>query len=138
MVLIRGAVLWLLVALLVAWCMVSLNLGLPGFHAVFQGKVSRLLQAHLDFLLMSALLFGFYAAGVPLRWHVRWTMVVGAFTNPSVFLLQAMFPVLDMPMPSEDAFPALFRLYAMVSVVITTYGFGGGALCVLRSTFRSE
>lgn len=132
-VLLRGATLWLLMALILAWCLVGLNFGVPLLQAIFQGKVTRLVQAHLDFLLMSALLFGFYAAKVPLPWHIRWAMVVGAFTNPSLFLMQAIFPLLDTPTPSADAFPAAFLLFSLASVIITSYGFGKGAITILRS-----
>ncbi|HYE36451.1 hypothetical protein [Methylocaldum sp.] len=135
-VLIRGAALWLLMALVLAWCMVGLNFAVPVLPGLFQGKFPRLLQAHLDFLLMSALIFGFYAARVPLPWHVRWAMVVGAFTNSSLFLMQAIFPVLDTPTPSEGLFPAAFRLLLLASIVVTSYGFGKGAVIVLRSTFK--
>jgi hypothetical protein len=48
-------------------------------HSCFAGKQSRLLQAHIDFLLMTALILGFYAAKVPLHWTIRWSMVIGAF-----------------------------------------------------------
>ena len=44
-------------------------------------------------VLMSALIFGYYAAKVQFPWHVRWAMVVGAFTNSSLFLLMAIFPI---------------------------------------------
>lgn len=132
--LIRGAALWLLTALLLAWCMVGINFGLPGLPAIFPGKFTRLLQAHLDFLMMSALLFGFYAARVPLPTAVRWAMVAGAFTNSSLFLLMAMFPLLDTPIPADGVFPALFRMYTLASVIITSYGFGRGAIVVLRGT----
>lgn len=137
-VLIRGATVWLLTALLLAWCLVGKNLGLPVFDMVFAGKFTRLLQAHIDFLLMSALIFGFYAARVPLPWHVRWAMVVGAFTNSSLFLLMAIFPVLDSPTPAEGLFPAVFRLYLGASIIVTTYGFGRAALIVLRASFAAE
>lgn len=137
-VLIRGATLWLLTALALAWCMVGLNLGMPGLPAIFPGKFTRLLQAHLDFLMMSALLFGFYAANVPLACSVRWAMVVGAFTNSSLFLLMAMFPILDAPTPSNDMLVAAFRSFTLASVVITSYGFGKGAVIVLRSTFADR
>lgn len=136
-ILIRGATLWLLMALVLAWCMVGLGFGVPVLPTIFGGKFSRLLQAHLDFLLMSALIFGFYAARVPLPWHVRWAMVVGAFTNSSLFLMQAMFPVLDTPAPTEGWFQAAFRSYLLASIVLTSYGFGKGAIIVLRSTFRN-
>ena len=63
--------------------------------------------------------------------------MVGAFGNSSLFLLQALFPVLDAPVPTEGVFPALFHLYLMGSIVTTTYGFGAAALTVLWTTFRA-
>jgi len=131
-VLLRAATLWLLVALVLAWCLVAVKLELPLIPLVFK-DFDRLLQGHLDFLLMSALLFGFYAANVRLPWHVRWAMAVGAFTNSSLFLLQSIFPELNPP--TNDVFSMLFRLYSMLSISVTTYGFGRGAIIVFRSTF---
>lgn len=132
--LLKGAALWLLMALLLAWCMVLLKFNIAWLESIFQGEFSRLLQAHLDFLMMSMLLLGFYAAGVSLPPPVRWAMVVGGFTNSSLFLLQAMFPVLDSPEPSDAFFPGLFRLYLMASILLTSFGFGAAAVMVLRST----
>ncbi|MEQ1531220.1 MAG: hypothetical protein ABL925_18030 [Methylococcales bacterium] len=130
-VLLRGATLWLLVALVLAWCLVFMKLELPFIKMIFK-DFDRLLQGHLDFLLMSALIFGFYAAKVPLPWHVRWSMVIGAFTNSSLFLMQSMFPVLNTP--SEEAFSTAFRVFLMISITVTTYGFGMGAIIIFRST----
>ncbi|MGR8936119.1 MAG: hypothetical protein ACU837_17345 [Gammaproteobacteria bacterium] len=132
--LLRGAALWLLTALLLAWCMVGLGFDVAVLKTLFQGKFSRLLQAHLDFLLMSALLFGFYAAKVTLPRHVRWAMVVGAFTNSSLFLLQAVFPALETPFSAEGLFPAAFRVYLILSIIVTSYGFGRGAAIILSKT----
>ena len=137
-VLLQGAALVLLMALVLAWCLVGLNFGLPAIHSLFPGKFTRLLQAHLDFLLMSSLLFGFYAAKVSLPWSVRWAMVIGAFTNSSLFMLQAMFPLLDTPEPADGVFPAAFRLFMLASILVTSYGFGKGAVFVLRSTLRDR
>jgi hypothetical protein len=134
--LLRAAASWLLIALLLAFCLVGLNLGVPFLKALFAGKQSRLVQAHIDYLLMSALIFGFYAARVHLHWSVRWAMAVGAFTNPSLFLLQAVFPVLDSPVPADGLLPSLFHIYLMISLPIASYGFGAGAISVLWSTFR--
>lgn len=134
--LLRGATLWLLMALCLAWCLVFLKFDLTLIKLIFPGKFTRVLQAHLDFLLMSALLFGFYAAKVPLPTPVRWCMVVGAFTNSSLFMLQAMFPSLDSPTPAEGFFPGVFRVYLLASLLITSYGFGRAAVVVLLSTFR--
>jgi len=135
--LLRAAALWLLAALVLAWCLVGLDFGIPAFKAVFPGKFVRVLQAHLDFLVMSALLFGFYAAKVPLPWHVRWAMAVGAFTNSSLFLAQALFPVLETPEQAQGFLAAIFPIYLMASILITSYGFGKGAVTVLKSTFEA-
>jgi len=128
-VLLRGACLWLLMALLLAWCMVALNFNVPPFKLIFAGKFTRLLQAHLDFLLMAALIFGFYAARVPFPWHVRWAMVVGAFTNSSLFLLPAIFPILD---DQKVPLPLIYQLYLFTSILITSYGFGKASVIVLK------
>jgi len=133
-VLIRGAALWLLMALILAWCMVGLNFGVAPLKALFAGKFTRLLQAHLDFLIMSSLILGFYAAKVTLPWHVRWAMVVGAFTNSSLFLLMAIFPILDNPAAPP---PQIFQMYLFASLITTSYGFGKASVIVLRSTFKT-
>lgn len=134
-VLIRGATLWLLMALALAWCMVGLGFEVAPLKAIFAGKFTRLLQAHIDFLLMSALILGFYATKITLPWHVRWAMVVGAFTNSSLFLLMAIFPALDNHAVPP---PQIFQLYLFASIITTSYGFGKAAVIVLRSTFTSE
>lgn len=128
-----GAALWLLMALVLAWCMVGLNFGIPPVKAVFAGKFTRLLQAHIDFLLMSALIFGIAASRVRLPWHVRWAMVIGAFTNSSLFLLMSIFPALDNP---ELPPPMLFQIYLFASLTTTTYGFGKAAILILKSFLR--
>ncbi|MDD5581417.1 MAG: hypothetical protein PHY16_19385 [Methylobacter sp.] len=133
-VLIRGAALWLLVALVLAWCLVLRKLEAPLITMIFK-DFDRLLQGHIDFLLMSALIFGFYGARVPLPWSVRWAMVIGAFTNSSLFLMQSIFPGLNMP--SEGLGPMAFRIFLMMSITLTTYGFGMGALVVFRSTLET-
>ena len=94
-VMLRGACLWILVALILAWSLVGIYNDISFLKTIFPGKPSRVLQAHIDFLLMSALILGFFATRVPLLWHVRWAMVVGAFTNSSLFLLFAIFPSTD-------------------------------------------
>lgn len=134
MVLLRGATLWLLVALVLAWCLVFMKLEVAIIKMIFK-DFHRLLQGHIDFLLMSALILGFYAAKVPLPWHVQWSMVIGAFTNSSLFLMQSMFPVLEAP--SEGIFSMAFRIFLMLSLTITTYGFGMGAIIIFRSTLKT-
>ncbi|MFA5985467.1 MAG: hypothetical protein WC782_15730 [Methylococcaceae bacterium] len=134
-VLLRGATLWLLVALVLAWCLVFMKMQLPFITVVFK-DFHRLLQGHLDFLLMSALIFGFYGAKVPLPGSVKWSMVIGAFTNSSLFLLQSIFPMLETP--SDGALSLAFRVFLMLSISITSYGFGMGAIIVFRSTLNTD
>ncbi len=140
-VLIRGAALWILMALLLAWCMVALNFGVTPLESIFVGKFTRLLQAHIDFLLMSVLLLGYYGAKVAFPWHVRWAMVIGAFANSSLFLLQSIFPALDPTMadkaPSVGIWSQVFLIYLFASLITTSYGFGKGAVLIFKSTFKS-
>lgn len=136
--LLRGAALWLIMALILAWCLVGLSFGVPALKAIFQGKYTRLLQAHLDFLLMTALILGIYATRVPLPWHVRWAIVVGAFTNSSLFLLQALYPGLDGTAPAHEIVQTGFLVYLVASITVTSYGFGRAAVLVLRSTIDTR
>ena len=135
--LLRGAALTLLAALVLAWCLVGLDFGLPFAKAIFPGKFTRVLQAHLDFLIMSALILGFYGARISLTWHVRWAMVIGSFTNPSLFLAQGMFRVLDLQEPQTGLLPTVFFFFIWVSLLTASYGFGKGAVTVLKSTFET-
>ncbi|MFQ6332268.1 hypothetical protein [Methylophilus sp. 3sh_L] len=131
--LLKGAACWLLMALLLAWCMVGLNFGVAPLKLIFTGKFTRLLQAHIDFLLMTALILGIAASRVMLPWHVRWAMVIGAFTNSSLFLLMAIFPSLDNP---ELSPPMLFQVYLFASLITTSYGFGKASVLILKSALR--
>jgi len=128
--LLTGAALWLLMALILAWCMVGLNFGVTPLKAVFAGKFTRLLQAHIDFLLMTALILGIAATRVRLPWTIRWAMVIGAFTNSSLFLLMSIFPSLDNPQLPP---PMLFTVYLFASLMTTTYGFGRAAIYTLKA-----
>ena len=134
-VLLRGATLWLLVALILAWCLVGWKFGVPFITMTFE-SFERLLQAHIDFLLMTALIFGIYAAKVPLPWHVRWSIVIGAFTNSSLFLLMSIFPILETQ--ADGLLPMFFQIISLASIMITTYGFGIGAVTILRSTLEAS
>ena len=134
-ILLRGACLWLLAALVLAWCMVGLFVDAPYIKSIFPGKFSRLLQGHIDFLLMTALILGIFATKTLLPWHVRWAMVIGAFTNSSLFVLMAMFPAIDSATPPTGFFPSLYNVYLYSSLVLTSYGFGKAAVLILLSTF---
>ncbi len=134
-VLLRGACLWIVLTLGLAWCLVGLGYEVAAVEALFPGKFTRVLQAHIDFLLMSALLLGFYATGVRLPPPTAWAMVIGAFTNSSLFLLMAMFPVLDYATnPAPHWAQPLYECYLFASLSLTTYGFATAAITVFRRT----
>ncbi len=139
LVLLRGACLWILMALILAWSMVGIYNDVSLFRTIFEGDFKRVLQAHLDFLIMSALILGFYATKVQLPWHVRWAMVVGAFTNSSLFMLQAIFPSTDpasVTYVTTGFWASLFNIYLYTSLIMTSYGFGKGSVLVFKSTFN--
>jgi cell division protein FtsW (lipid II flippase) len=138
-VMLRGACLWILMALILAWSLVGIYNDIGFLKEIFSGSPKRVLQAHIDFLLMSALILGFFATGVPLPWHARWAMVVGAFTNSSLFLIFAIFPSTD---PLSETFApdsvgnSVFDVYLYTSLIVTTYGFGRAAIIIFRSTLN--
>jgi hypothetical protein len=141
LVLLRGATLWILMALLLAWILVGLYNEIAFLQWLIPGRPVRVLQAHLDFLIMSALILGFYATRVRLPWHVSWAMVIGAFTNSSLFLLHAIFPVTD---PLSDLYQEItfwslaFTIYLYSSLLLTSYGFGKAAVLIFKSTFNEK
>lgn len=137
-ILLRGACLWLIAALILAWCIVGLAFGVPFFKSIFPGKYTRVVQAHLDLLVMTALILGIYATRTALPWHVRWAMVVGAFTNSSLFALQAVFPSMDSATPPPGFWSSAFQLFLFASLVTTSYGFGRAAALVFKSTWADR
>jgi len=140
-ILIRGAALWMLMALILAWLLVGLYNEIAFLQMLVPGRPVRVLQAHLDFLIMSALILGFYATKVRLPWHVSWAMVIGAFTNSSLFLLYAVFPMTDplSELYQEMEFWSLaFTIYLYSSLLLTSYGFGKASVVVFKSTFTAD
>jgi len=91
-----GAAICLLVALLEAWLLTAVRyLGWQGFKKVFP-NYRDLVRSHIDFLMMSALLFGLYTTMEKLQISVPgvilWLTFIGAIYNPTGFVLQAMKP----------------------------------------------
>lgn len=126
-ILLRVACISLLIALVLAWCLVATHaIKLPIALELFKAP-DKLLSAHLDFLMMTMLLLGFYAAKVPLPAYVRWPMAMGSIGNPSVFLIQAILPDVQHP---------LIGLFIMTSITLTTFGYGMAAIKVFRSSLK--
>ncbi|WP_226661753.1 hypothetical protein [Microbulbifer aggregans] len=135
--LLRGAGSYIIVGLALAWCLIGVYNGVGFIKAIFPGNPERVLQAHLDFLLMSALILGVSALRISLARHIRWAMVIGAFTNSGIFIVFAMAPTTD---PGSEVFlpdslaNQILHYAIRTSFIITTYGFGGAAIAIIRST----
>jgi hypothetical protein len=128
-ILLRTAMVTLLIALVLAWCLVlTRGMKIPALVALFSNN-DKLLSAHLDFLMMTMLLFGFYCTRIPLPAFTVWPMAIGSITNPTVFLIQSMGP---------HSHLTEFRVFVMTSLVITTVGYATGAIHVLRSTLADR
>jgi len=124
-ILLRFAGITLLIALVLAWLLIfSLPLKMEVVTNIFK-DTDRLLSSHLDYLMMTMLLLGIYAARVPLPKIVCYATCIGSITNPLMFLLMSMYPTsLGLP----------FLLSAVTSSVITTFGYGMSAIILFRST----
>lgn len=128
-ILLRVGMLSLLIALVLAWCLIFTRALQLEFAIEIFKQTDKLLSAHLDFLMMTMLLFGFYCVRVPLPKIANWGMAIGSITNPSCFLIESMYSTHP---------PGWYMSFAMTSVTITTIGYALGAITLLRWTLRSD
>jgi hypothetical protein len=126
-ILLRVACITLLIALILAWCLVATHaVKLPMALELFKNP-DKLLSAHLDFLMMTMLLLGFYAAKVPLPKYVLVPMGIGSITNPTAFLIESVLPGSESP---------IIGLFIITSITLTTFGYGMAAIKVFRSSLK--
>ena len=119
----------LTLALILAWCLVGVRT--TGFMKRWFPSYQYLLKAHIDYLMMTGLLFIFFL----LFTHFRLTppplivvaMSVGSLVNPAAFLALAIKP--DLPQRPASAFGATVSC----GFVVTTIGYGGAAWVVARA-----
>src|SRR5690242_12953316 len=79
----------LLFSLFLAWLgAFALYLKPPILNRIF-ARPFYLIKTHIDFLLMSLLMFAFYVVGVPLPGWVITCTILGSITNPALFLVLA-------------------------------------------------
>ncbi len=129
-ILLRVACISMLIALVLAWCLVATHaVKLPVALEIFKNP-DKLLSSHLDFLMMTMLLLGFYAAKVPLPGYVLWPMAIGSIGNPSLFLIEAVQSA-----PEGPPGPVM-GLIIITSITLTTFGYGMAAIKVFRSTLK--
>lgn len=113
----------LMLALVLAWCLAGVRSS--RFVRTCFPNPQYLLKAHLDFLMMTGLLFVFYLLFAHFHLSpppiVVATMCAGSFTNPAGFLALAIRPQLRQG--PATPFGALMAL----SFTVTTIGYAGAA-----------
>ncbi|MGE3275819.1 MAG: hypothetical protein AB7O67_11955, partial [Vicinamibacterales bacterium] len=116
-----------------AWCLAGVRSS-RFVKRCFPGS-QYLLKAHLDFLMMTGLLFIFFLVFEQMRLTppvvIVMAMSVGAVGNPSGFLALAFKP--DLPQKPTTMFGAVMVL----SFTATTIGFGGAAYCVAHAVIHA-
>jgi hypothetical protein len=116
-------------ALVLAWCLAGVRSS--RFVKRCFPSPQYLLKAHLDFLMMTGLLFVFFLVFEHLRlappMAVVVAMSVGSMGNPSGFLALSLKP--DLPQKPATPFGALMVL----SFTATTVGYGGAAWYVAHA-----
>jgi hypothetical protein len=128
-ILLRVACITLLIALVLAWCLVfTIPMKIPFFLNIFK-NTDKLLSAHLDFLMMTMLLLGFYASKISLPKYVLWPMAIGSICNPTAFILNSIFPKSDAP---------LIGIFIFTTITLTTIGYGMAAIKVFRHTLNKS
>lgn len=125
--LLRTGCVTLLIALVLAWCLTFTKLiKVPFMVELFQHP-DKLLSSHLDFLMMTMLLFGIYASKIQLPKFVQIPMAIGSVTNPGLFLIAAILGHVQNP---------IFMMFVVISISLTTFGYGMAAIKLLRFTLK--
>jgi hypothetical protein len=113
-------------ALVLAWCLAGVRSSRLVKRCI--PNPQYLLKAHLDFLMMTGLLFVFFLVFEHLRLTpptaIVAAMSIGSIGNPSGFLALALKPDLR----QQPATP--FGAVMVLSFTATTVGYGGAAWCV--------
>jgi hypothetical protein len=124
-ILLAGAAGMLLSALVLAWIATFCRL-IP-FEPVARliKDYGSLIRAHIDLLMMALFCMALHAIRVPLPVEACWLVVIGGFTNPSLFLLRAVDP-------RPQIGPAR-KAYRIASFATSTVGFAWAACSILRA-----
>jgi hypothetical protein len=126
-ILLVGAVAMLFAALALAWVATFAKLiPVPPIQRRIK-DYDALIRAHIDLLLMALFCMALYCVRIPLAKADCWMIVVGGFTNPSLFLLRALQPEAPTTWPR-----AAFRLATFIT---TTIGFVWAGCTILPEAF---
>jgi hypothetical protein len=118
----------LIVSLVLAWILVGVRfLKIPVLIRLFPNDTD-LLRCHIDYILMALVLLVFGALRPPIPLWLAACLIVGATTNPILFIITAMYP-------RHRALPPVwFKAITTLSFIIATLGFGGTALVLFQAS----
>lgn len=120
----------LIVSLVLAWLLVGVRfLKIPLLCRIFPNDTD-LLRCHIDYILMALVLLVFGALRPPIPLWLAACLIVGATTNPILFIITAMYPR-HRALP-----PPWFKGITTLSFIIATIGFGGTALVELWASLQ--
>lgn len=126
--LVIGASIFIIISLALAWLSTAVRvMRVPALQRLFP-RSDNIVKSHIDFLLMALLIIALYLLGQQLDvvypdW-VIWSMLIGGFTNPLIFMVAALYT------PEEFKPGAIFLVGTMISFIITTVGFATAALMI--------
>jgi hypothetical protein len=126
---ISGAAL-ILLSIVSGWLIIAkkyLSLGLIERTIHDDGK---LVKAHIDYIVMSLILFVFFFTGINLPFPVILLSCAGAFANPSLFIFLSVRPDVNKKIGST------FSVISTVTFLITTAGIGGGAFFIIMELIK--
>ncbi len=127
-ILLRTASITMLIALVLAWCLTfTIPMKIPFFLEIFK-DTDALLSSHLDFLMMTMLLLGFYASKITLPKYVLWPMAIGSIGNPTLFLIGSL---------TDNAQIPIMMPIVLTSITLTTFGYGMAAIKVFRYSLKN-
>ncbi|BBL70981.1 hypothetical protein [Methylogaea oryzae] len=115
-ILLKGAVVMIVAALAAAWLMTFARwFPIQGVDGGFLKDYKTMIRAHVDYILMALLCLGLYGIKIPLSVTACWLVVIGGFTNPTVFTIAAFKP---------DFWEHRWaRMYTAASFAVSTAGF---------------
>lgn len=109
-------------SLVLAWLLSTL-IGIPGLKMFgFIRSNKAILQAHIDYILMAIILYIFALSGMDFPPVFAYAAIVGAITNPMLFLVMAVNPQVE-----KSPF-SIFGIVSVLSFIVTTVGMAGCAL----------
>lgn len=124
-ILLIGAVACITALILSAWLMTFARwFPIDGIDGKFLVDYKTMIRAHVDYALMALFNLGFYGLGIDLPVLACWCVAVGGFANPTVFTIAAF--------DSDFWNKAHWKIYTVISFVITTIGFGWLSIALLQ------